>query len=99
MKFKNEAGKQKTGVPAVAQQDLRYSIPGPEQWVLDLVVPQLGCSCGSDLIPGPVTPYAAGQPKKKKKILKDTSVTGEIQGFKSFPPRNQRQKPIRFFII
>ena len=41
MKFKNEAGKQKTGVPAVAQQDLRYSIPGPEQWVLDLVVPQL----------------------------------------------------------
>ena len=27
----------------------------------------LGGNCGSDLIPGLVTPYAAGQPKKKKK--------------------------------
>ena len=36
---------------------------------------QCGCNigsgrdCGSDLIPGPGTPYAAGQPKTKKKIL------------------------------
>ena len=26
---------------------------------------RLGCSCGWDLIPGPETPYALGQPKKK----------------------------------
>ena len=31
----------------------------------------LGCSCSSDLIPGPRTPYASGQPKKggKKGIM------------------------------
>lgn len=28
-----------------------------------------GCNCSSDLIPGPVTPYAVGQPNKKKKNL------------------------------
>ena len=30
----------------------------------------LGCNGGSDLIPGPGTPYAEGQPKKKKRKKK-----------------------------
>ena len=30
----------------------------------------LGGKCGSDLIPGPGTPYATGQPKKKAKKKK-----------------------------
>ena len=38
---------------------------------LDVKMPNLGislnCGCGLDLIPGPGTPYAPGQPKKKKK--------------------------------
>ena len=40
----------------------------------DLVLLHL-CSCGSDLIPGWGTPYATGQPKRKRKkkmVSKDT---------------------------
>ena len=39
------------------------SIPHPAQWVKDLAL----CNCGSDLIPGPGTPYATRWPKKKKR--------------------------------
>ena len=44
------------------------SIPGPAQWVKDLVLPQLqtGHNCSSELTPGPGTPCAVEQPKKKK---------------------------------
>jgi len=40
------------------------SIPGLPQWVKD---PSC-CTCGVgwNLIPGPGTPYASGQPRKKK---------------------------------
>ena len=42
------------------------SIPGPTQWVKDLALPYgVGHNCGSDLVPGPGTPYTTG-PKKKK---------------------------------
>ena len=45
------------------------SIPSSAQWVKDPVLPRWGTghNCGSDLFPGPGTPYALGQPKKKKK--------------------------------
>ena len=49
------------------------SIPGPAQWIK---IPHccscgLGHDCGSFLMPGPGTPYAAGRPKmiKKKKSI------------------------------
>ena len=44
------------------------SIPGLAQWVKDLTCCScsLGHNCSSDLIPGPGTPYASGQPKKKE---------------------------------
>ena len=37
----------------------------------DLAWQQLWCrhNCGSDLVPGPGTHYATGQPKKKRKIM------------------------------
>ena len=45
------------------------SIPSPAQWVKGSCCHSCGVSrnCGSDLIPGPGTPYAGGRPKKKKK--------------------------------
>ena len=55
----------------MVQQDLRYlSSTGTQvlslAWQSGLRI-WLGCSYGSDLIPGPGTPpYAVGQPKKKK---------------------------------
>ena len=52
------------------------SIPGEAPWDEDPVLPQLcaGHNGSSDLIPGLGTPYAAGQPKKKKK--KDSRAGG-----------------------
>ena len=47
------------------------SIPRLAQWVKGSGVAfscGVGCKCGSDLIHGLETLYAAGQPKKKKKI-------------------------------
>ena len=46
------------------------SIPGPAQWVKDLALPYVatvGRNCGLDLLPGPGTSCATGQPQKEKK--------------------------------
>ena len=49
----------------------------------------LGHNCGSDLLPGPGTPYASGQPKFKKKkgkesdSLKNHSFVGTLAKFSS----------------
>ena len=45
-------------------------IPSLAQWVKNTA---LGCDCGLDLIPGPRTPRAAGQPKKEKQTNKKTN--------------------------
>ena len=44
------------------------SIPGPALWVQCSC--GIGPNCGSDLIPGPGTPYVVGGKKKKKKKKK-----------------------------
>ena len=64
----------------MAQQDWQHLgsncnaslIPGPTQWVEDQPCHSCGLSrnWGQDLIPGQGTPYAGGQPKKKKKFSK-----------------------------
>jgi len=43
-------------------------IPSPAQWVKDLALLQLQCrlQLGLDLIPGPGTPHAMGQTKRKQ---------------------------------
>ena len=43
-------------------------IPSPAQWLRTSTATGccVGCSCSSDMIPGPGTPYATGWPKKKK---------------------------------
>ena len=48
------------------------SIPGLAQWVRDLELPELWGSLelALDLIPGPGTPNAKGQPEKKKRKKK-----------------------------
>ena len=47
------------------------SIPSPAQWVRDPVWVSSSCrvghNYGSDLIPGPGTPYTVEQPQKKEK--------------------------------
>ena len=45
-------------------------IPSLAQWVKDLGLLYLGVGhhCSTNMIPGPGTPYAVGQPKKKKYI-------------------------------
>ena len=72
MLFKNHAFNIRTGVPAVAQWDQQYLGNTRTQvlYQLSTVDQGSGCSlgldCSLDLIPGPGTPYATGQPKKKK---------------------------------
>ena len=62
------------GVPTVAQWDWWY-LGHAGTWVRSLAWHSgLGIqhcrSCGMDLIPGPGTPYATGQPKEKKNTKK-----------------------------
>ena len=46
-------------------------IPGPAHWVKGSgIANHVGGSCSSDLFPGPGTPYAKGQPKKREGGLK-----------------------------
>ena len=56
------------GIPAVAQWDQRRHLCSTRTpvWLKDAVV---GGNYSSDLIRGPGTPYAEGQPKKEKKNL------------------------------
>ena len=64
------------GIPAVAQQHQQhFGSNGTQVWSLapcsGLRIPHChscgsGCNYSWDLIPGPGTPYAVGQPKKKK---------------------------------
>ena len=72
--------KEKSGVPAVTQQDRRHHGSAGMQvrtlaWHSGLRIRNC-CSCtlghkyNSDLIPGLVIPYAAGQPKKREKKKK-----------------------------
>ena len=67
--------KRNPGVPAVVQRDWQCfwstcwnpgSILGPAQWVKDPAC-GVGHNRGSDLIPGPVTPYGKGWPKKRER--------------------------------
>lgn len=59
------------GVPAVAQRDKEHlchsqvQSPAPAPWVKVSGVAHSCHNCSLDLIPGPETPYAATQPKKK----------------------------------
>ena len=74
--FLNKTKNSKGGVPAVVQQDVWHlrsagtMVQSPAQHrrlrILHCHSCGLGCNCGSDLIPGMETPYAAGQPKKEK---------------------------------
>ena len=75
-----------TGVPAMAQQEAwclcctRMRVWSLAQYsgLEDLVLLHyiVGHNCGLDLIPGPGTPCASGQPKKKEKQKKKTLTNG-----------------------
>ena len=58
-------------------------IPGPAQWLKDLALPQLGCTCGSDLIPGSGTPMPWGGGAKKERKKKGKVWLNVIQLLKS----------------
>ena len=56
-------------------------MPGPAQWVKDLALLQLQhrSYCSSDVIPGLGTPYAMGQPKKKRRKEKKGDKSATLQ--------------------
>ena len=68
-----------TGVPTVMQQDQQClwntgtqvqsltQDSGLKTWHCHSC--SVGCNCGLDLIPGPGTPYASGQPQKRIKQI------------------------------
>ena len=74
---------QKNGVPAVLQRDQQLlgsvgtQVQSPAQhsglgiWCCRSY--GLGLDCGSDLIPGPGTPYISGKPKMKNKQTTTTT--------------------------
>ena len=56
-------------------------IPSRHSGLKNPALLQLCCrSCGLDMMPGPRTPYAMGQPKRKKGCMRHRGRTREIKG-------------------